>query len=417
MAQFSDYGFNRSHSVAYAYLAFQTAYLKAHFPEHFYAAVLSNEAQDAAKVFKYSKELRAQGIALLPPDVNESNSGFTPLSGAIRYGLTAIKGLGQSTVNAIAEARQSGPFKSFFDFAERVETSSLNKRVFESLVSAGAFDSLKDARTPGEWRSALHNSIDSVLSRAQRAKRERQQGQTGLFGAASAEELLANEMPPTAKGWSRAELLASEKAALGFYITGHPLESYLEVLQNLKAIRSSDLSALNSGSRVSLGGVIAELQLRTTKKGDKFALLKVEDEAGGTKCVLWPEVYRKHASLLTNDLPVVVTGRLELSEDNPPTIIAEQVQSMEAVSRNNEFVVLRAPSQDDFPALLDSILSVLSAHPGNSDVAIETLVDKQTVVRIKANSALRVSRCDELEQSLNRLGCVMSTERATFSRV
>jgi DNA polymerase-3 subunit alpha len=417
MAQFSDYGFNRSHSVAYAYLAFQTAYLKAHFPEHFYAAVLSNEAQDAAKVFKYSKELRAQGIALLPPDVNESNSGFTPLSGAIRYGLTAIKGLGQSTVNAIAEARQSGPFKSFFDFAERVETSSLNKRVFESLVSAGAFDSLKDARTPGEWRSALHNSIDSVLSRAQRAKRERQQGQTGLFGAASAEELLANEMPPTAKGWSRAELLASEKAALGFYITGHPLESYLEVLQNLKAVRSSDLSALNSGSRVSLGGVIAELQLRTTKKGDKFALLKVEDEAGGTKCVLWPEVYRKHASLLTNDLPVVVTGRLELSEDNPPTIIAEQVQSMEAVSRTNEFVVLRAPSQDDFPALLDSILSVLSAHPGNSDVAIETLVDKQTVVRIKANSALRVSRCDELEQSLNRLGCVMSTERATFSRV
>src|SRR5882762_8078710 len=417
MDKFSDYGFPRSHAVAYAFLAFQTAYLKAHFPEHFYAAVLSNEAQDAAKVFKYSKELRAQGIALLPPDVNESNSGFTPLSGAIRYGLTAIKGLGQSTVNAIAEARQSGPFKSFFDFAERVETSTLNKRVFESLVSAGAFDSLKDARTPGEWRGALHNSIDSVLSRAQRAKRERQQGQTGLFGAATAEELLVNEMPPAAKGWSRAELLAAEKAALGFYITGHPLESYIEVLQNLKAIRSSDLSTLNSGTRVSLGGVIAELQLRTTKKGDKFALLKVEDEAGGTKCVLWPEVYRKHASLLTDDLPVIVTGRLELSEDNPPTIIAEQVQSMEAVSKNNEFMVLRTPSQEDFPALLDSILSVLSAHPGNCDVAIETILDEQTIVRIKANSALRVSRCDELEQSLKRLGCAMSTERVTSSRV
>jgi DNA polymerase-3 subunit alpha len=285
------------------------------------------------------------------------------------------------------------------------------------LVSAGAFDSLKDARTPGEWRGALHSSIDSVLSRAQRAKRERQQGQTGLFGAATAEELLVNEMPPAAKGWSRAELLAAEKAALGFYITGHPLESYIEVLQNLKAIRSSDLSTLNSGTRVSLGGVIAELQLRTTKKGDKFALLKVEDEAGGTKCVLWPEVYRKHASLLTDDLPVIVTGRLELSEDNPPTIIAEQVQSMEAVSRNNEFMVLRTPSQDDFPALLDSILSVLSAHPGNCDVAIETILDEQTIVRIKANSALRVSRCDELEQSLKSLGCAMSTERVTSSRV
>jgi DNA polymerase-3 subunit alpha len=256
-----------------------------------------------------------------------------------------------------------------------------------------------------------------VLSRAQRAKRERQQGQTGLFGAATAEELLVNEMPPAAKGWSRVELLAAEKAALGFYITGHPLESYIEVLQNLKAIRSSDLSTLNSGTRVSLGGVIAELQLRTTKKGDKFALLKVEDEAGGIKCVLWPEVYRKHVSLLTDDLPVIVTGRLELSEDNPPTIIAEQVQSMEAVSRNNEFMVLRTPSQDDFPALLDSILSVLSAHPGNCDVAIETILDEQTIVRIKANSALRVSRCDELEQSLKRLGCATSTERVTSSRV
>src|SRR6476646_4550809 len=160
MDKFSDYGFPRSHAVAYAYLAFQTAYLKAHYPEHFYAAVLSSEAQDAAKVFKYSKELRAQGIKLLPPDVNESNSGFTPLSGAIRYGLAAIKGLGNAAVKAICEARASGPFRSFFDFAERVDTATLNKRVFESLVSAGAFDSLKDSRAPSDWRGALFNSID-----------------------------------------------------------------------------------------------------------------------------------------------------------------------------------------------------------------------------------------------------------------
>ncbi len=412
MAQFSDYGFNRSHSVAYAYLAFQTAYLKAHFPEHFYAAVLSNEAQDAAKVFKYSKELRAQKIELLPPDVSESNSGFTPLSGAIRYGLTAIKGLGQSTANAIAEARQDGPFRSFFDFAERVETSTLNKRVFESLVSAGAFDSLKDARSTGEWRGALHSSIDSVLSRAQRAKREREHGQNGLFGSAIDQAQFTNELPPTAKGWTRSELLAAEKAAVGFYITGHPLESYMDVLQDLKAIRSSELLTLNSGNRVSLGGVIAELQLRTTKKGDKFALLRVEDEAGGTKCVLWPEVYRKHATLLQNELPVVISGRLELSEDNPVTVIADTVQSLEVISKNSEFVVLRTPMQDDSPQLFDAILSVLSAHPGNSDVAVEVLINEHTLVRIKTNAALRVSRSSELEQSLRRLGCAVSVEKA-----
>src|SRR5678816_299994 len=172
-------------------------------PEHFYAAVLSSEAQDAAKVFKYSKELRAQKIALLPPDVNESHSGFTPLSGAIRYGLTAIKGLGQSAVNAISEARESGgPFRSFFDFAERVESATLNKRVFESLVSAGAFDSLKDARPVNEWRGALHGCIDAALSRAQRAKRERQQGQSGLFGAMPEEIDFAKEISPNLKGWT-----------------------------------------------------------------------------------------------------------------------------------------------------------------------------------------------------------------------
>jgi len=301
MAQFSDYGFNRSHSVAYAYLAFQTAYLKAHYPEHFYAAVLSNEAQDAGKVFKYSKELRAQGISLLPPDVNESFSGFTPLSGAIRYGLTAIKGIGQGAVNAITDARLTGPFRSFFDFGERVESGTLNKRVFESLVSAGAFDSLKDSRATCEWRGALHTSIDLALSRAQRARREREMGQSGLFGSAPEDTDFANELPRNAKGWTQSEMLAAEKAALGFYITGHPLERYLEMLEKMNAAKSSDLVNLNSGSRVSSAGIIADLQLRTTKKGDKFALLRLEDEVGGTKCVLWPEVYRKHGQSLQSE--------------------------------------------------------------------------------------------------------------------
>ena len=413
MAQFSDYGFNRSHSVAYAYLAFQTAYLKAHYPEHFYAAVLSNEAQDAAKVFKYSKELRAQRVALLPPDVNESNSGFTPLSGAIRYGLTAIKGLGQSTVKAICEAREGGPFRSFFDFAERVDSATLNKRVFESLISAGAFDSLKDGRPTHDWRGGLHSSIDAALSRAQRAKRDRLQGQNGLFGSMPEEVDYANEISPTLKGWTQMEMLNAEKAALGFYITGHPLERYLETLQSLKAVPSSELPNVTSGTRVTCGGIIADVQLRTTKKGDKFALLRLEDEAGGTKCVLWPEVYRKHSALLLNDLPSVITGRLELSEDNPPTIIVDQVQSIDASARQNEFMVLRPPHEEDISLLYDSILSVLSTNPGDTDVAIETRTDDGLVVRIQANNALRVKRSNELEEALKKIGCVISFEKET----
>nr|AFK79134.1 DNA polymerase III alpha subunit [uncultured bacterium F39-01] len=417
MAQFSDYGFNRSHSVAYAYLAFQTAYLKAHYPEHFYAAVLSSEAQDVAKVFKYSKELKAQKIALLPPDVNESNSGFTPLSGAIRYGLTAIKGLGNSIVNAICEAREAGPFKSFFDFTERVETSTLNKRVFESLVSAGAFDSIKDDRPLPMWRGALFGMIDVALSHAQRARRERIQGQSGLFGAIPEQIDYSNEIPPHAKGWTQTEVLAAEKAALGFYITGHPLENHLELLQSMKAAKSTELPGLTTGNRVTSGGIINDLQIRTTKKGDKFALLRLEDELGGTKCVLWPEVYRKNVAALQNDQPAIITGRLELSEDNPPTIIVDQVQSLAAAEQINEFVVLRTPTKEDFRDLFDSILTVLSAHPGDCDVTLEAVVEDQTLVRVRANPALRVKRGDALESELKKLGCTVTFEKmATVAR-
>ncbi|HEV8430039.1 MAG TPA: DNA polymerase III subunit alpha [Pyrinomonadaceae bacterium] len=411
MAQFSDYGFNRSHSVAYAYLAFQTAYLKAHYPEHFYAAVLSSEAQDAAKVFKYSKELRAQKIALLPPDVNESNSGFTPLSGAIRYGLTAIKGLGQSIVKAICEARESGPFRSFFDFGERVESATLNKRVFEGLVSAGAFDSLKDGRPVEAWRGGLFNSIDAALSRSQRAKREKLIGQNGLFGAMPEEIDYANELSPTAKAWTSSEMLAAEKAALGFYISGHPLERYLETLQRVKAVRSTELAELTSGIRITAGGIIGDLQIRTTKKGDKFALFRLEDEAGSTKCVLWPEGYRKHAALAQNELPAIVIGRLELSEDNPPTIIVDQIQSIDARAKDNEFLVLRTPQHDDFSTLCDSILTLINANPGDCEVTLEAVVEEGTVVRVKPNDALRVRRSTELEQALKDLGCGVSVER------
>ncbi len=412
MAKFSDYGFPRAHAVAYAYLAFQTAYLKAHYPEHFYSAVLSSEAQDVAKVFKYSKELRAQRIELLPPDVNESYSGFTPLIGAIRYGLAAIKGLGQSTVKAIIEARHSGPFRSFFDFAERVEQSALNKRALESLVSAGAFDSLKpESRDLNEWRAALHASIDSALSRALRAKRERLQGQNGLFTATPDEQHHAAELPPISRSWTRPELLAAEKSALGFYITGHPLGDYLTLLQSLKAAKSIELSTLSSGSRISIGGIINDLQSRTTKKGDRFALLRLEDEAGGTKCVLWPETYRKHTALLKNEAPVLITGRLELSEDNPPAIIADHVQGLDEILKNRELVVLSLPASEDPSGLFDAILHLIGTHPGNCDVALETTIDANMVVRVRTNSALRVDRSSKLESALKELGCMIRIER------
>jgi DNA polymerase III subunit alpha len=416
MEKFSDYGFPRSHAVAYAYLAFQTAYLKAHFPEHFYAAVLSSEAQDAAKVFKYSKELRTQGIKLLPPDVNESFAGFTPLQGAIRYGLAAIKGLGQSIVNSIIEARNSGPFKSFFDFAERLGQGSLNKRVLEGLVGAGAFDSLKpESRELQEFRGALFGAIDAALSRAQRAKRERIQGQNGLFGPEPDDAGFIEQPPSSRTPWTQSQLLLAEKAALGFYITGHPLGKYLELLQASKAVKSIDLLSMSTGTRISLGGVINDLQPRTTKKGDRFALLRLEDEAGGTKCVLWPETYRKFSALLQNELPVLVTGRLEIGEDNPPSIIVDQVQNLDDIMKAKELVVLRVPQAKDPAELFDSILHLMNTHSGTCEVVLETSVDVDLLVRVKVNSSLRVERSEKLENALRSVGCKLRVENVALA--
>ena len=185
MAKFADYGFNRSHSMAYACVAFQTAYLKAHYPAYFYAAVLSHEADDSAKVYKYSTELQSMGLKLLPPDINESDDGFTPMEEAVRFGLNAIKGIGSSSVHSIMEARKSGQFTSIFDFATRVDQGSVNRRALESLITAGAFDSLiPPDESVNLWRARNFAAIESALAQGNKAWNDKMRGQNDLFGGA-----------------------------------------------------------------------------------------------------------------------------------------------------------------------------------------------------------------------------------------
>ena len=407
MAQFADYGFNRSHSVAYAYLAFQTAYLKAHFPEHFYAAVLSNEIQDTAKVFKYSNELRGQGIRLLPPDVNESMAGFTPLKGAIRYGLAAIKGIGQSSVNAIIEARSDGKFRSFFNFIERVGQGSLNKRVLESLVSAGAFDSLNASQqTIAKLRACLYQAVDTALARVARAQRHKSIGQNDLFGAAEngrSNEVI-DEPLPESPAWTHTQLLAAEKGAIGFYISGHPLENYLEVLAELKATTTTELGHIPSGSRVSVGGLATALQVRTTKTGNRFALMRLEDQTGGVKCVCWPEVFGKFENNLQEDAPLIITGKAEVTDDGAVTVIAEEVARLEEVlQRKSKGVVVRLSGAKD--GLLDKIFGILDSHRGDCEVMLDVVLDDGVLVRLRPHGAIRVQGSLELENALRGHGC------------
>ncbi|HEX8473707.1 MAG TPA: DNA polymerase III subunit alpha [Pyrinomonadaceae bacterium] len=409
MAQFADYGFNRSHSVAYAYLAFQTAYLKAHYPEHFYAAVLSNELDDTSKVFKYVNELRLVGIELLPPDVNESGAGFTPLKGAIRYGLAAIKGIGQSSVEAIIEARSEvGSFHTIFEFTERVGHRGVNRRVLESLVCAGAFDSLNvQGESRHSWRARLYASVDAALSRGARAQRSRSSGQNDLFGGAvevSHDEL--KQHLPEAEIWSHTTLLTHEKNSIGFYITGHPLENFNEILDELKCPNSLNLSSLESGLRVAMGGIVTALQVRTTKKGDRFALLRLEDRAGGVKCVVWPEAFNKSKQLLQDDAAVLVTGKLELSDEGSATIIAEEVARLDDIlQRRARSMVLRLPASASTERHLEPIWRLLDRHKGECEVLVEMYLDGAVLVRTRAHGALRVKGSLELESALRELGC------------
>ena len=409
MAQFADYGFNRSHSVAYAYLAFQTAYLKAHYPEHFYAAVLSNELDDTSKVFKYSNELRGQGIELLPPDVNESGGGFTPLNGAIRFGLAAIKGVGHASVEAVIAARAKGSFTSFFDFAERVGHKALNKRVLESLICAGAFDSLNESSdTRHMWRARLFAATDAALSLGLRVQRDKTTGQNGLFGGFDMPSIGTSnyECLPVVDAWTHIALLNGEKTSIGFYITGHPLENFSEVLVELNCPKTQELIDLLNGSRVQVGGVVTALQTRTTKKGDPFALMRLEDETGGVKCVVWPEPFKQCRSLLQDDVAVLVTGRLELNEDNGATIIAEAVTRLdEVLQQRAKSVILRLPEVAASEKYLEEIWSLLDRHKGDCDVLIEMYVEGGVVVRTRAHGALRIRGSLALESALREYGC------------
>jgi DNA polymerase III subunit alpha len=405
MRQFADYGFPKAHSVAYAYLAFQTAHLKAHYPEHFYAAVLSNEIEDTAKVFRYTKEMRGQGIELLPPDVNESEVGFTPLKGAIRYGLAAIKGIGFASVNAIIKARANGPFQSMVDFAERVEEGGINKRVLEGLVCSGAFDSLADSNAINLWRAALSAQIDSALAGAARSKKARALGQDDLFGAAPPPTSATATVRADVNPWTLGEMLAAEKKALGFYITAHPLDDYSEVISKLGASSSIEVPAIETGGRARVAGLVKDLQLRTTKKGDRFALFQLEDYAGTVKCVAWPEPFRKHSNFLRAEAVVLVTGRVENTDEGQTTVIIDKVSELDqAIQQKATEVTIQLPAAIELPAICESVKAILENARGDCEVYVEVIcADKR--VRMRAHPSLKVQGSVQLESALRNLGC------------
>ncbi len=388
-----------SHSMAYGYLAYQTAYLKAHYPTHFWAAVLSNELNNTEKVVKYINEARTQGIEILPPDVNISLDNFTAAGNAIRFGLAAIKGIGQSAVASIIEARNNGgAFRSIFDFTERVDSRAVNKRVLESLIRAGAFDS------SGHRRAQMFAAIDAAMESGQRSQRSRASGQADLFGA-FADAMPTVEPPlPNVDEWSQHDLLRGEKETLGFYISGHPLMRYDEALKDFANADVDRLAGFHHGAQVVIGGVVTSLNVRTTKKGDRFGLFQLEDQFGTVKIVAWPDIYSKSSAILKDDAAILVKGRLEIDDGGAKSIISDEIQSLENLrERSARTVILHFPVAAIHSDRLDRLYAVLDSNRGDCALVMEVELEDGSIARIQPNQFVRVKVTPELTNSIKQV--------------
>src|SRR5688500_7250419 len=408
MAQFADYGFNRSHSIAYASPPFQTAYLKAHYPAYFFAAVLSHEADDSAKVYKYSTELRSMGLDLLPPDINESSESFTPSNNSVRFGLGAIKGIGTSTINSIVSARSDGPFVSLFDFVSRVDAGCINKRALEGLIKSGSFDSMMpEALTTNQWRSTLCSAIDAAIAFSVKASNDRNSGQTDLFGSMASESGSDGmDLSPPAP-WSQAEMSGHEKAALGFYLSAHPLDEFKTVLEGLKIKALADHDSISQGDILTLAGIVSASQIRYSKKGNRFCIFRLEDQSGGVKCLVWAEAFGKCGDLIKDDALLIVEARVESAEGADITIIANEIRSLrDAESSNAKRLRIELPAASVDENSLLALFALLSASRGSCEVVIEVPIYGHSV--LIETQALKVKGNGKLEDGLRSKGCTLA---------
>jgi DNA polymerase-3 subunit alpha len=328
MAQFAGYGFNKSHSAAYALLAYHTAYLKTHYPVEFMAALLTSVTGNTDDVVKYINECREMGIAVEPPDINVSDANFTPHGEAIRFGLAAVKNVGHNAIESIVEGRKKlGRYTSIFQFCENVDLRLLNKRVMESLIKSGAMDSLGR-------RAQLMTVLDKAMERAQKAQRDAECGQHGLFGVFLQEDIhVSNDRLPEVPDWDEHVRLANEKEILGFFITGHPLEKYKEKLEDLHALGTQDICDMKKSTgkdeSITTAGIITNLRVLKSKKGDFYAQAILEDMSGSVDMLVFPDAYRKLGDKVKIEVPVLIKGGVRIEEGANPKLTVSDIQPLE----------------------------------------------------------------------------------------
>ena len=394
---FAGYGFNKSHSTTYAFLAYQTAFLKANYPRHFMAALLTIESQSSDKVALYLAECRELSVPVLPPDINTSDWRFIVEPGGVRFGLGAVKGAGETAIRSILTARQEmgGQIASLFDLVERVDLRLVNKKVLECLAKAGAFDSLAPAGVDPchEWRPRIVAGLDRMLDHGSRQQRDRNQGQSQLFGGEDDPAGTAAHVGlPAVPAWSETEALAFEKEALGFYMSGHPLQRYADVLAVSGARLPKDLTA--SEADISIAGVIAGLRQLKTKRGDRMAAFSLEDDAAKVEAVIFPEAFAKFGSLVTDDAMIVARGKYERDEDSSRLVIAEIVPLDSVRERAVRAVEIRLAGTGVGRKTLADLATVLERYPGDRRVSVIVEVRGNAPLRVRADTARRIRPTD-----------------------
>ncbi len=365
MEQFAGYGFNKSHSAAYAFLAYITAYLKTHYPVEFMAAVLTSETGNTDKLVQYINECRELNIPLLPPDIQTSSWSFTPAGDSILFGLGAIKNVGYSAIDSILAARKSiGNFESLYQFCEIVDLRLLNKRVLESLIKAGAMDCLK-AR-----RSQLFASVDRAMESGQKLQRARESGQHDLFGG-SWKPATDQALLPDVEDWPESQTLAGEKEVLGFYITGHPLQKYEAQLRSLGAAETSSLTDHSPQEEVTVAGIIASVRAARSKKGDLWATVALEDLTGKIELLIFPEAYRRLHERLQLEAIVFVKGRLQMEENAPVRIVVAELTPIDTGVSGRSTVLIRVRLQGENGSAAQRLFDLFRAKPGNASIRLE----------------------------------------------
>ncbi|TDI13943.1 MAG: DNA polymerase III subunit alpha [Acidobacteria bacterium] len=400
MEHFAGYGFNRSHSAAYALVAFRTAYLKAHHPVHFMAALLTTEKDTTDKLVQYINECREMDIQVLPPDINSSDMDFAVENGVIRFGLSAVKNVGQGAVESILRARHEvGSFSSLHQFCREVDTRQVNKRALESLIKAGAFDTI------GLVRARLIKAVDQALDSARRYREEQETGQAALFEAPdeAADGVAPADLLPQAEPWTDRELLAYEKETLGFYITGHPLAEYRDILQEFSSRNTRNLESDVPDAEVTIGGIITALKPRKTRKGDWMAVFTLEDLEGVVETLVFPEAYKKLQELLADDLAVLIKGKVESDEGRCRLIVTHMIRLEEARQQQADALLIRMQAPDVGAEEARKLHAMLAEFPGHCPVYLRLDRPGAFALTLKTDPDLKVNPSAELTAAVEGL--------------